>query len=215
MDYDRIYEYRFRGVSTDKKQVTWDAVSRFIMRALDNPAKVIDPAAGMCEFINAAKAPEKWAIDLNGEFLARHAGEGVRTLAGDALEVSLPENYFDAAFLSNFLEHLHSPEEIQQLLTRLHAAIRPGGRIAVMGPNFKYSARSYFDFADHRVALTHLSLEEHLYSAGFTMVRVIPRFLPLSFRGRLPVNRPLVNLYLALPLLWRIFGRQFLVIAEK
>lgn len=97
----------------------------------------------------------------------------------------------------------------------MHNALREGGRIAVMGPNFKYCQKEYFDFADHKMILTHFSLEEHIYSAGFNILKEVPRFLPVSFRGRLPINKLIVRTYLSIPLLWKLFGKQFLIIAEK
>ena len=84
-----------------------------------------------------------------------------------------------------------------------------------MGPNFRYCAREYFDCADHSLALSHVSVAEHLYTAGFRVASVTPRFLPFSFRGRLPTARPLVRAYLAFPPAWRVMGKQFLVVGER
>jgi hypothetical protein len=97
----------------------------------------------------------------------------------------------------------------------MYAAIKPGGRICVMGPNFKYCYKEYFDFADHTVVLSELGVSEHLYGAGFDIQEIHPRFLPLSFRGRIPVNEFLVKTYLKFPLAWPIMGKQFLLIAQK
>ena len=97
----------------------------------------------------------------------------------------------------------------------MYDTIKPGGRIAVIGPNFKYAYKEYFDFADHTVVLSELGVEEHLYGAGFEMLKTYPRFLPLSFRGKLPVHKFLVQLYLKMPFVWSFFGKQFLLIAEK
>jgi hypothetical protein len=88
------------------------------------------------------------------------------------------------------------------------------GRIAVLGPNFRFCAKEYFDCADHCVALTHVAVAEHLYSAGYEVERVIPRFLPFSFRGALPPSAVLTRQYLRLPLAWRLLGKQFLVIGR-
>jgi hypothetical protein len=92
---------------------------------------------------------------------------------------------------------------------------RPGGRIGVMGPNFRYCAKHYFDCADHSVALSHVAVAEHLHAAGFRVTRITPRFLPYSFRGTLPASARLTRAYLHAPLAWRVLGRQFLVVAEK
>ncbi len=214
LNYNRIYEYRFANVDRNKKQITWKLISNFISKLLNNPAKILDPAAGFCEFINNVPAQEKWAIDLN-EDLPKYAEKGVKTIKGNSLEVDLPENYFDAAFVSNFLEHLNTHEEVAFFLEKILKTLKSGGYIAVMGPNFKYVYKEYFDFADHKVILTDLSLSEHLYGAGFEIVKSYPQFIPLSFRGKLPVNGFLVNTYLAMPFFWRFFGKQFLVIARK
>jgi hypothetical protein len=69
--------------------------------------------------------------------------------------------------------------------------------------------------ADHTVILTHRSVAEHLYAAGFEITSVTPRFLPYSFTGRLPATAALIRLYLALRPAWRVLGKQFLVIAHK
>ena len=54
-----------------------------------------------------------------------------------------------------------------------------------------------------------------LETEGFALERVVPRFLPYTL-----VNAPeypvvFVKLYLALPWLWWVKGRQFLVVARK
>ena len=215
MNYERIYEYRFSSVDPQKKNLIWNEISIFISKTLGKPQKVLDVAAGRCEFINAISAEEKWAVDMNEVFIKQFANPDVKIVIGDALHVDLPNNYFNAVFVSNFLEHLHSQEEVADLLGRIYKSVVPGGYVAVMGPNFKYTYRSYFDFADHTVILSERGVAEHLYGAGFKLQQIFPKFLPLSFRGKLPVNRYLTRLYLNLPFVWHLFGKQFLVIGRK
>ncbi len=215
MNYERIYRYRFQHVDQQKKLLTWGILAQFLYNKLGSPEKILDPAAGLCEFINAVPAKEKWAIDLNDEFISQYIQPDVKKIIGSNLEVEIPQNYFDAVFVSNFLEHLHSQEEVASFLEKMYQSIRPGGRIAIMGPNFKYVAKQYFDFADHTVILSELGVAEHLYGAGFNKIDITPRFLPLSFRGGLPVNKFLIKTYLQMPLAWRFIGKQFLLIAEK
>jgi len=215
MNYERIYKYRFDGVDTKKKLLTWGLLAQFLYKKLGKPERTLDPAAGLCEFINAIPSKERWAIDLNDEFISKYIDKDVKKIIGNNLEVDIPENYFDAVFVSNFLEHLHTQEEVSFFLERMYRSLRPGGRIAVMGPNFKYVSRQYFDFADHTVILSELGVAEHLYGAGFDKIDITPRFLPLSFRGGLPVNKFLINTYLSIPLAWRFMGKQFLLIAQK
>jgi ubiquinone/menaquinone biosynthesis C-methylase UbiE len=215
MNYERIYQYRFKGIDLQKKKRAWNEIARFIYDTLGRPAAILDPAAGQCEFINAVPCREKWAVDLNDYFIKKYAEKDVKIVIGDALEVTLPENHFDAVFVSNFLEHLNSQDQVAHFLVRMFKCLKPGGKIAIMGPNFKYTYRNYFDFADHTVILSELGLAEHVYGAGFTIESTYARFLPLSFRGGLPVNKLMIRIYLNFPLAWRFLGKQFLVIGQK
>ncbi len=214
IDYKRLYEYRFRGIDQSSRAAVWGEIAAFIHRELGSPEVVLDPAAGLCEFINAVPARERWAIDRTAHSEA-HAAEGTTMIVADAMEAELPEAHFDAGFVSNFLEHLPDPDAIADFLSRMHAWIKPGGRIAVMGPNYRYCPDEYWDCADHTLALTHVAIAEHLYAAGFEPIRIHPRFLPYSFRGSLPPSASLTRRYLKTPFAWRLLGKQFLVIAER
>lgn len=215
MDLDRIYAYRFRDVDRAKRSMVWGLIAGFLHERLHRPKVMLDPAAGMCEYINAAPSTEKWAVDMNEPFIRAHASKDLHIVIGDTRTADLPKDHFDGVFVSNFLEHLHSQDEVAEFLTKMYTHLKPGGRIAVMGPNFKYVFREYFDFADHTVVLSELGVAEHLYGAGFEVESIHPRFLPLSFRGGLHVNAFLVRCYLAMPWAWRFFGKQFLLIARK
>jgi SAM-dependent methyltransferase len=215
MNFDRIYEYRFKGIDEKKKRIVWEEISAFIYQKLSKPGSILDPAAGKCELINAIPSTDKWAVDLNDYFIKKYANPEVKVVVGDIFKVSLPDNYFDGVFISNFLEHLNSQEEVSALLEKMYGCLKQGGKIAIMGPNFKYAYRQYFDFADHTIILSELGLAEHVYGAGFKIDHIYPKFLPLSFRGGLPVGRFLVKMYLSFPAAWRIFGKQFLLIATK
>jgi hypothetical protein len=130
-------------------------------------------------------------------------------------DAELPRGYFGGVFVSNVLEHLPSQDAVAAALARLGESMAAGGRIAVMGPNFRYCARGYFDCADHTLALTHVAAAEHLYAAGFDVTEVVARFLPYSFRGRLPASPWLTWAYLRYPLLRRVLGKQFLILGAK
>jgi len=51
--------------------------------------------------------------------------------------------------------------------------------------------------------------------SDFEIERVIARFLPYTSKSRLPQAAWLVDLYLRVPLAWRILGGQMLVVARK
>jgi hypothetical protein len=183
-------------------------------RRMGSPEAVLDPAAGRGEFITAVPAAERWAVDAVDQG-ADSGDQDVKVIISDIMDADLPGAYFDGIFISNFLEHLPGQDSIADLLARLRAAMRPGAAIAIIGPNFKYCPREYFDCADHTVILTHVSVAEHLHAAGFDLTAVNARFLPYSFRGRLPASPLLTRAYLHLPLTWRLLGKQFLVLARN
>jgi hypothetical protein len=213
MNYQRLYEYRFRGIDQEDRVTVWREIAPFVHGLMGSPRRVLDPAAGRCEFINAVPAEERWAVDQT-DYAERDADAGVTTVVADIMDAELPDAYFDGVWVSNFLEHLLSQEQTAAFLERMRGAMSPGGRIAIMGPNFRYCAREYFDCADHTLVYTHTAIAEHLFAAGFEPERIVPRFLPYSFRGRLPASATTTRLYLRTPAVWRLLGKQFLVIAK-
>jgi SAM-dependent methyltransferase len=214
IDYERLYQFRHRSVERDERIAVWNEIAPFVHQKMGRPARVLDPAAGWGEFINAVPARERWLVDAV-EFPERYRNPAVKAIFGDIREVDLPDDHFGGVFVSNLLEHLPTPDAIADLLARMRRTTEPGGRIVVMGPNFRYTVKEYFDFADHILPLTHLTVQEHLHAAGFEIEEVVPRFLPYSFGGSLPASAALVRTYLRMPLAWRVLGKQFLVVGRR
>ncbi len=84
-----------------------------------------------------------------------------------------------------------------------------------MGPNIKFVPGAYWDFLDHHIALTEMSLKESLELSGFCVERCEDRFLPYTMVGGSKPPLWTVALYLKVPLLWKLKGKQFLLIASK
>jgi hypothetical protein len=214
MNYQRLYEYRFADVDQGARTAVWQEIALRVHALLGRPDKLLDPAAGRGEFINAAPARERWAID-QVTYAEGTYGPDVHAIVSDVFDAELPAAHFDGVFVSNFLEHLTTQEAVARFLEQMRVATAPGGRIAIMGPNFRYCAREYFDMADHTLIFTHRAIAEHLYAAGFEPERIEPRFLPYSFTGRLPPSPALTRMYLRTPLAWKLLGKQFLVIGRR
>lgn len=210
-----IYEHRFSAMRTYRTAVWQVLTSAFFQKYVAPDATVLDLGCGYGEFINHIRCGRKLGMDLNPrspEFLAKD----VRFLQQDcSLRWNLPDASLDVVFTSNFFEHLPDKFSLRSTLQEAHRCLKPGGRLIAMGPNIKYVPGSYWDFWDHFLCLTEMSLGEGLENNGYQVVESIPRFLPYSM-----VNAPrypvvLLRAYLALPVLWPLFGKQFLVVAER
>lgn len=215
MDIQTLYTHRLSRVDQNDRERVWTEIGRYLARISGSPRKVLDPACGRGEFINTFDADEKWALDIGYD--GSSLNTEVRFTRGSFLEEQpdLPMNHFDMVLLSNVLEHMANPDAVQSFIMKARDVLAPGGRIVLLGPNFRYCAKTYFDFADHIVPLTHVSAVEHLVTAGFKVERATPRFIPYSFTSRLPANRLFTRLYLAFPPAWRLLGKQFLVMGVK
>lgn len=213
LDLGRVYDDRFGDLDEQQRQQTWAEIAPFIHRRFGRPDRVLDVASGLGEFIANVPAEERWAVDLVDHGVTDVPGVTCRIAS--FLDADLPDDYFDLVFISNLLEHLASPNEVAEFLKRAHALLAPGGIVVVMGPNFKHTTKVYFDCSDHILALTDVSVTEHLHAAHFRVIEATSKFLPFSFRSRLPSSPLLVRYYLKFPLAWKILGKQFLVAGCK
>jgi 2-polyprenyl-3-methyl-5-hydroxy-6-metoxy-1,4-benzoquinol methylase len=127
----------------------------------------------------------------------------------------LPAGHFGTIFMSNYLEHLESSDAVIDQLRVASELLRPGGRVMVLQPNIRLVGPRYWDFIDHRVALTERSLLEAAELAGLGTVDLVTRFLPYSTKGRLPTAPSLVRGYLRFRPAWWLLGKQTLYIGSR
>ncbi|EKD66949.1 MAG: hypothetical protein ACD_48C00660G0001, partial [uncultured bacterium] len=119
-------------------------------------------------------------------------------------------------FMSNFLEHLESKDEVLAVLIAARSLLKKGGTILIMQPNIDLVKERYWDFFDHKVALNGPSVVEALELAGFTTDVYIKRFLPYTAKSRyIPKIPPLTWLYLLLPEYLRPFAGQSFISARN
>lgn len=210
----KIYGTRFAGQSEYRTRV-WQELAGYFQQWVPIQGSVLDLGAGYCEFINNIGAGVKYAMDLNPDVRQR-AASGVQVLEQDCTEPwPVDPGSLDAVFTSNFLEHLPDKTAVRKVLGHAFTALKPDGRVVAMGPNIKYVPGAYWDFFDHYVELTECSLAEALSNSGFEIEQEVGRFLPYTMsQGRQP---PLwtLRVYLSMPLVWPLFGKQFLVVARK
>ncbi len=216
MDLNKLYSNRFNSKEIEFKNKMWKILCEdFFQRFIDSEDTVLDTGGGYCEFINNIKCGRKIAVDLN-EDIKNYADKNVEVYNKSIMDLDfLGNNTIDKVFISNFLEHIDK-NSISILLKNINLKISyGGGEILIMGPNIKYCYREYWDFFDHITPLSDKSIIEALEMNGFEVVKVIDRFLPFSTKSSLPKNMFLIKLYLKMPIFWKIFGKQFFIVAKK
>lgn len=213
-----LYQNRFSPKQQDNKLNLWRVlIKQFLQKYIPENAEVLDIAGGYCEFINNVSAKTKFLVDLNPDS-HNYANNDVTVLNQDILamydnNLSL-EKQFDRIFTSNFFEHLNSKEDLVKVLKFSFDHLKPGGSLLIIQPNFKYSYKEYYDFIDHHLPITHLSLQELLLTIGYQIDVMIPKFLPFSTKGR-PSSPALLKAYLMIPLAWKLLGSQMFIKASK
>ena len=215
-ELSKLYKIRFSEDQLPRKKEIWKVICRhFLQKFIRSSDTVVDVACGYGEFINNISSGEKIAVDLNSDAL-NFLDADVQFFQKKATELaSVINSNADAIFTSNFLEHLPDKRTLDLFLDQVMIALKPGGKYLILGPNLRYLPGQYWDFYDHHLGLTHLSLCEALLLKGFHIQVCIARFLPFTTQGALPTHPALVWLYLKVPFVWRFLGKQFFIVAQK
>lgn len=189
----------------------WRAITEYLQPYVGNDKTVFDLGSGYGDFINQIQAKKKYALDMNIA-VKEHLAKDVTFINKPSTSLEdIPSNSLDVVFSSNLMEHLDS-EQISKTMKGVRRCIKNGGTLILVGPNFRYSYKSYFDDYTHKTIFTDISLADLMYEYGFTPVKVVPKFLPMTLKSRLPKSYLLTKLYLHSPI--RPMGKQMLLIFE-
>jgi SAM-dependent methyltransferase len=210
-----LYANRFSATESRRRNGVWRELVRYLRRFIATDAVVLDLACDRGEFINQVVARERWAVDIRD--VREALDPAVRFVQVDGLtaDTVLERRSFDVIFMSNYLEHLPSGDHVVAQFAVVARLLKAGGRVIVLQPNIRLVGGHYWDFLDHKTALTERSLEEAATAAGLETERTIVRFFPFSTKARVPQWALLVRLYLAVPFLWLFLGRQTLFVARR
>jgi len=205
--------YTTRLGHDERREKVWGYLTPYLQKFVPENAAVLELGAGYCYFINSVTAARRVAVDVSPE-IDRWKGPDVEAFSADALQYlrGIDPQQFDFILASNFFEHFEWPA-LDEMIALIRRALRPSGRLAVIQPNFRLAAGRYFDDYTHRTIFTDVSLTDWLRGAGFDVVKVIPRFLPLSVKSRAGGLSFLVPLYLRLP--YRPLAGQMFALAER
>jgi SAM-dependent methyltransferase len=209
---DNAAYFRASFKERPEREGVWEAIAQYLQRYVPLDSVLLDLGAGYCNFVNNIKAKEKHAVDVFPD-IAKFASSGIAACQQSILNLdNFKTAYFDVIFASNIFEHLSS-EETERVMPQLKRILKPGGKLIIIQPNFRYAYKVYFDDYTHKQIFTANGLSEFLASHGF-LVRVRKdRFLPFSMRAGIPKCKLFVKLYLSLPL--KPFGGQMLFVAHK
>ena len=209
-----MYERRFDR-RADYRDAVWRVLVGWFATYVPTESTVLDLGCGYGEFIRNVDARRRLAMDLNPAALVL-ADDGVEVVQHDCTEPwPLEDASLDVVFSSNFFEHLPTKDHLRRTVSEASRCLRPGGRLVALGPNVRLVPGSYWDFYDHHLPLTERSFAELLADCGFEVEEARAAFLPYTMsQGR---RRPLwlLRVYLRVPLLWRLLGKQFLVVGRR
>lgn len=213
---DSELSYETRNLISLRNKIWIILCKHFFQKMITEQDTVMDIGAGYCEFINNVNCKIKIAVDLNPDTKLK-AGEKVNVLQVNAL--SIPKSFngkIDVIFISNFLEHLSSKEEVIAILEKSYQLLERGGKIIIMQPNIDLVKERYWDFIDHIVPLNLKSLSEALETSGFDIKTRVKRFLPYTTKSKLSIfSEYFLKIYLFLPPIIRPFAGQSLIVARK
>ncbi|EDN67151.1 conserved hypothetical protein [Beggiatoa sp. PS] len=212
----KIYAARFLEKELPLKNKIWQVIcSEFLSQFVPKTATVVDIGAGYCEFINHIDCKRKIAIDLNPD-VKKFAHADVEIINESCMTItSLTNNSVEVVFMSNFLEHLLNKQQVFDTLQEAKRILTLGGKMLILQPNIRFLPNNYWDFFDHHTPLSDRSLVEVLESLDMKIVKCYPRFLPYTTKSKLPKGTLFVKLYLHLPWIWSLFGKQAFIVAEK
>jgi SAM-dependent methyltransferase len=214
-DLEKLYLTRFTGQEAYRDRVWKILTADFFSRWIKPSDTILDLGCGYGEFINNANAAKKYGMDLNPS-TRNQLRDNIEFIEQDcSLPWPIPPDSLDVVFTSNFFEHLPTKHVLQLTIQEAIRCLKPNGRLIALGPNIKYLEGEYWDFFDHYLPLTEMSLAELFSLSGFRVEQSVGRFLPYTMSLGYQPALWKVRLFLKIPMLWRLFGRQFLVIGQK
>ena len=211
----QIYEKRFYGHENYRNLVWKILIADFFSKWIKKTDQILDLGCGYGEFINNTNCKVRHAMDLNPKGKSLLKKQIIFHNQDCSRPWKISPNSLDLVFTSNFFEHLPNKKAIDCTIGEIKKALKPGGRLIAIGPNISVLKGKYWDFWDHHVALTDQSLCEILQIHDFSKELSVSKFLPYNMvRVR---KRPLflISIYLRFSFIWKIFGKQFLVVSRK
>jgi SAM-dependent methyltransferase len=195
---DWVPYYQTRYQFDPRRFRVWQLICEWLQQEVPADGYVLELGAGYCDFINNIQAARKVAVDIV-ETVRQAAASTVEAHVSSCTHLDfVTTDSVDVVFASNLFEHL-SPPQVEETLCEVRRVLKPGGKLLVIQPNFRYSYRDYFDDYTHVTIFTDRSLADVIACAGLEIVKAIPRFIPFSLKSWLPVIPYVIQSYLRSP----------------
>lgn len=213
---EKTYRNRFDDLLNHQRGGAWRILcNKVFQHYVDPEDTVLDVGAGYCEFINNIKCKRKIAVDFNPD-TKKYAANDVEVIQGKIGSLSNKLNgQIDVVFMSNFLEHLDSKEEVLSTIEKAGKLLKKEGILIIMQPNIDLVKENYWSFIDHKVPLNGASVIEALSISGFEIKKFTKHFLPYTSKSKLPLIPLLIKAYLSIPQILRPFAGQSLFVSIK
>ena len=189
----------------------WRAITEYLQSYIGSDKTVLDLGCGYGDFINLVQAKKKYALDI-GKDVEEYIDKSTIFINAPSTSLDdIPSNSLDVVFSSNLFEHLDD-EALDKTMRGITRCMKKSGTLILIGPNFRYAYRNYFDDYTHKKIFTHVSLADAMAEYGFRAIKIVPKFLPLTVKSHLPKSYLLTKLYINSPI--RPLGKQMLLIFE-
>lgn len=193
-----------------KREAVWRSITEYLQGYIDEKSSVLELGSGYCDFINQIKSKDKVAIDID-ETSKAYCSTDVLFVNASIFDFNIQKK-FDVIFSSNFFEHF-TFQELDVIFRKIKQLLKDKGKLIIIQPNYYYCYRNYWDDYTHKTVFSHINLPDFLEEHGFSVKVMKKRFLPFSFKSKLPSSYFLTKLYLLLPV--KPFAKQLLIVSEK
>ncbi|KKQ01652.1 MAG: Methylase involved in ubiquinone/menaquinone biosynthesis [Candidatus Roizmanbacteria bacterium GW2011_GWA2_36_23] len=208
-----IYKNRFTELK--ERNTIWRILTRdFFQKYIDRRTSVLEVGCGYGEFINNILAKKKFAVDINPDS-KKYLSNKITFFKSSSTHINrIKRSQMEVIFVSNFFEHLDR-KQIVKTIKEFNRILKSKGRVLVLQPNIRLLTKDYWMFFDHITAVDDRALEEIFAVYGFRLEKRIFRFLPYTTKSIIPKHPLLIKLYLKIPFLWNILGKQSFLIFRK